>query len=113
MKKIRSFRIYFLIILLISLLVIQPTTIVYYAKGADRQLWELVTPAHSQEGEFKDEPQEVVFVYRKKKNGVPSQLINVPPKLPNISPGHKQESHYGELLRSFSGIFLFGSAQSR
>ncbi|GGC97183.1 MucBP domain-containing protein [Enterococcus wangshanyuanii] len=112
MKKIRSFKMYVLITLLVALLVIQPTTIVYYAKGADRQLWELVTPSTSQEGEFTEEPQEIVFVYRRKKSSIPSQLITIPPTIATIPPGREQSSRYGELLRGFSGIFLFGSMRS-
>ncbi|MFD2307141.1 MucBP domain-containing protein [Enterococcus termitis] len=111
MKKIHSFKLYFLIILLSFVLVVQPTLIIYYAKGEEEQHWELVNSSNVYEGQFSEDTQEVVFVYRKKKNGVPSQLITVEPTTTTLPSIPKHTSHYGELLRSFSGIFLFGSAR--
>lgn len=113
MKKIRSFNVCLLTALLILLLVSQPATIVYYTKGEERQFWELVDQSALQKGKFTDEPQEVVFVYRKKKLVKPSQIANVEYPAAIIPPARKQSSHYGELLRDVSGIFLFGSARIR
>ncbi|MFD1900928.1 hypothetical protein GQR36_14720 [Enterococcus termitis] len=66
MKKIHSFKLYFLIILLSFVLVVQPTLIIYYAKGEEEQHWELVNSSNVYEGQFSEDTQEVVFVYRKK-----------------------------------------------
>lgn len=109
MKKMKSFNLLTLTIFLILLLVIQPTTIVYYAKEEERQFWELVNDSIVQEGVFTDEPQEVVFVYRKRTMNLPSQMVTT--KTPLVITPHvrKQKTQYAEILREVSGVFLFGS----
>lgn len=68
MKRIMFFSVCLLTTFLIILLISQPATIVYYAKEEERQFWELVNESALQEGKFTDEPQEIVFVYRKKRS---------------------------------------------
>lgn len=112
MKKIKYFSICSLSVFLIFLLVMQPASIVYYAKEEERQFWELVNDSAHQEGKFTDEPQEIVFVYRKKTIALPSKMLNVQYPTAVVPPGRKQTTQYGELLGQLSGIFLFGSARS-
>lgn len=112
MKKMNATKTLLLTALLTVLLVMQPTTIVYYAKEEERQFWELVNTQVIQEGTFTEEPQEVVFVYRKRTAALPFQMIQTKTSIPIIPPDRKQSSHYGELLSNVSGIFLFGSARS-
>ncbi|MEI5990611.1 hypothetical protein A5881_002116 [Enterococcus termitis] len=111
MKKIASFNIYLLTVFLIFLLVTQPTTIIFYAKEEERQFWELVSTSAFQEGTFTDEPQEVVFVYRKKTLSLTSQTITITFPTIVVPPGQKTTTQYGELLGNLSGIFLFGSTR--
>ncbi|MBO0473350.1 MucBP domain-containing protein [Enterococcus ureasiticus] len=112
MKRIKFFSVCLLTTFLIILLISQPATIVYYAKEEERQFWELVNESALQEGKFTDEPQEIVFVYRKKTIPLPSKMLNVKYPMAVEPPGSNQTTQYGELLGKLSGIFLFGSTRS-
>ncbi|WP_375180339.1 hypothetical protein [Enterococcus rotai] len=111
MKKTISFNLCLLTAFLAFLLIAQPTTIIFYAKEEERQYWELVSHSASQEGIFTNEPQEVVFVYRKKTVSIPSRMLTIEYPTVVVPPGQKPTTQYGTLLGNLSGIFLFGSTR--
>ncbi|MGX7264727.1 MucBP domain-containing protein [Enterococcus crotali] len=109
MKNLKCFSLYFVILFSILLLAVQPTSIIYYIRKDTSQPWELLSNTSIQEGHFTDDPQEITFVYRRKKAMVPIQFMTFESK-PRLMPQKKNHStQYGQLLLILSGIFLFGS----
>lgn len=111
MKKTISFNLCLLTVFLAFLLIAQPTMIIFYAKEEERQYWELVSHPALQEGTFTNEPQEVVFVYRKKTVSIPSRMTTIEYPAVVVPPGQRAATQYGTLLGNLSGIFLFGSTR--
>lgn len=109
MKKMKFFSLYMMILFSIVLLIFQPASIIYYIKNDTAHPWELLNNTSSQEGKFTDEPQEIIFVYRKKTSLAPIQFVTLNSKTTVRPKGRNHATQYGKLLLIVSGLFLFGS----
>ncbi|WP_086314626.1 hypothetical protein A5821_002209 [Enterococcus sp. 7F3_DIV0205] len=109
MKNWKCFSFYFVILFSILSLIVQPTSIIYYIRKDTTQPWELLSNTSIQEGNFTDAPQEIIFVYRRKKPIVPIQFMTLESKPRLLHQKRNHSTQYGQLLLILSGIFLFGS----